>query len=86
MGGEYHGPKIPIILNIIGLKTKGCANTYKVLSSHEGNVLRDVQLKWSSELNGDILIHTIETAFQNLRKDPSVLIPNIYNLNYCITE
>ena len=45
MGGEYHGPKIPNILNIIGLLTKGCANIYKVLNSHEENVIRDVQLK-----------------------------------------
>ena len=64
------GPDIPTILSKIGIASKGCANTYKTLSSTNSCIIGDIQTKWSEVLNIEILPEYIDRALKNMRKTP----------------
>ena len=67
---DFFGPDIPNILSIIGLVSKGCANTYKHLCSHKNNIITEIQIKWCKELNKEIPTYTIGMALHDIRKSP----------------
>ena len=63
-------PDIPVILSIIGISSKGCANTYKTLHQSEKDIISDIQSKWSRELNEEMPVNITEHSFKMLTKIP----------------
>ena len=48
------GPKLLLILNLIRISDKGCANVYKQLLNNNNNVINEIRSKWTSKLNEEI--------------------------------
>ena len=66
---KTYSPEILNILSIIGITSKGCANTYKRFFN-EDNIISEIQTKWSAKLNEGISTDYSEIALQNIRKLP----------------
>ena len=67
---KTNGPDIPYILAIIGIASKGCANTYKRFFPQDNIIISEIQFNWSNILDEEILSDSIRMAFQNLRRLP----------------
>ena len=61
-------PRLPFILYIAEVSSKGNKNTYFNASNTGNNVLNDLQTKWSEHLNDVIRVGTLSNSFQNAKK------------------
>ena len=67
---ESYGPEILNILSIIGIASKGCANTYTRFFNGDNIIISEIQSKWADGLSEEISANYIEIALQNMRKLP----------------
>ena len=66
-------PRLPFILYIIEAGLKGNKNTYFNSRNTGNNILTELQVKWSENLNDEIRLDTLSNSFKNATKySPSV--------------
>ena len=66
-------PRVPFILHIIEVGSKGNKNTYFGSSSLNDNVIVELRDKWCKTMNDEIRLHTISKAFKIAKTNsPSV--------------
>ena len=66
-------PKLPYVLYILDLGTKGNKNVYFSTIESGDSILKQVQENWPKHLNDDITFGTVTKGFKNIKtKAPSV--------------
>ena len=59
------GPFLPIMLEKILLKEKGCSGIYKIIQKRSENVLQEIRRKWENIPNVEIRLDDIKKGFSN---------------------
>ena len=75
-------PRLPFILYIAEVSSKGNKNTYFNASNTGNNVLNDLQTKWSEKLNDEIRLDTLSNSFKNAKKYSTSVYQNLLQYKY----
>ena len=79
-------PRLPFILYIAEISSKGNKNTYFNVPNTGNEVLNDLQTKWSEKLNDEIRLDTLTKSFKNAKNILHLSINIFCNINYYTGE